>query len=539
MSFIITAEILGKTTADSLERFRDHANSVTPDREITVQAEYLDAEALEDIADISKSMGDSKTARAARALHDALSGKLDKSVPNFKAFEGMLRMFLSTDLIDGWIYVEQDDGHLYPYLVTDFRYDSGDGRTKTPPSVQIRTICHGVNGSRSDPSYAIVHRSFVFYPQDVANRRLPDILAGKGIYKETEELRAEFMASLSRYHQSIRGAFGMQFRLSGSAAHYEDYHFRRRGESVDGRRVIHDLKTSDLGPTAGQVESCLIPLDGEEAGIGAVPDHPVVRVFDLKSHDFFWMHSDGMTKYEYDKSLRDKLVLPKSHRDLLDVLTSDFDVLTEDMIEGKSAGNVILAKGIAGVGKTLTAEVYAELIERPLYSIHSGHLGVTASEIEKNLTTIFQRSKRWGCVMLLDECDVFVARRGDNIQQNAIVAEFLRTLEYFDGLLFMTSNRSEDIDEAIISRCAAIIGYSAPGPEDAALIWKVMGNQFKANLSEDLIQSLVDLFPNIAPRDIKMLLRLVVRVSSAQDEELTIDTFRRCAMFRAIEMRSE
>mgnify|MGYP000606066897 CR=1 FL=1 len=33
--------------------------------------------------------------------------------------------------------------------------------------------------------------------------------------------------------------------------------------------------------------------------------------------------------------------------------------------------------------------------------------------------------------------------------QNAIVAEFLRTLEYFDGLLFATTNRPMDIDEAI------------------------------------------------------------------------------------------
>src|SRR3546814_11971372 len=90
------------------------------------------------------------------------------------------------------------------------------------------------------------------------------------------------------------------------------------------------------------------------------------------SHEFYWVHSDYMTPYAFDKSLRDKLVLPQSHRDLLDILTQDLGAFTGDVIEGKSAGNTILCKGIPGVGKTLTDEVYAELIESALYSVHSG-----------------------------------------------------------------------------------------------------------------------------------------------------------------------
>lgn len=179
------------------------------------------------------------------------------------------------------------------------------------------------------------------------------------------------------------------------------------------------------------------------------------------------------------------------------------------------------------------------MIDRPLYSIHSGALGTTAEDIEKNLRIIFQRGKRWDCVLLLDEADVFVVQRGNNIEQNAIVAEFLRTLEYFDGLLFMTTNRPDDIDEAIISRCAAIIDYAPPTAKDAAAIWRVMATQYKADLSDELIGQLVDLFPQIAPRDIKMLFRLALRVSVANKEALTLGIFRRCAMFRAIKMQAE
>ena len=49
-------------------------------------------------------------------------------------------------------------------------------------------------------------------------------------------------------------------------------------------------------------------------------------------------------------------------------------------------------------------------------------LGTTAEEIEKNLKMVFDRATRWDCVLLLDEADVFVVKRGDSIEQNAIVA---------------------------------------------------------------------------------------------------------------------
>lgn len=246
-----------------------------------------------------------------------------------------------------------------------------------------------------------------------------------------------------------------------------------------------------------------------------------------------------MTPYVYDKSLRNKLVLPDTHKDLLNVLTTDLSAFVNDFIEGKSAGNVILCKGIPGVGKTLTAEVYAELIARPLYTIRSGSLGADAESIADNLNEIFQRAQRWNCVLLLDEADVFVAQRTNDVQQNAIVAEFLRALEYFDGLMFMTTNRPNDIDEAIISRCAAIIDYATPSPTDAAAIWLVMAEQFNVKLSAGLIGELVTLFPAIAPRDIKMLLRLALRVSMTHKQPLALDTFRRCAMFRAIKMQGQ
>jgi SpoVK/Ycf46/Vps4 family AAA+-type ATPase len=195
---------------------------------------------------------------------------------------------------------------------------------------------------------------------------------------------------------------------------------------------------------------------------------------------------------------------------------------------------VVLAKGRPGVGKTLTAEVYAEAIGRPLYSIHSGSLGVTAELVRKNLEVVFGRAKRWDAVLLLDEADVFVMERGLDLGQNAIVAEFLRTLEYFDGLLFLTTNRVDGVDEAILARCAAVIEYTPPGPADARQVWRILASGNGVDLSEQLLDALVKGFPDITPRDIKLLLRLALRMAAHRGVELDVPVFASSAAFRGL-----
>ena len=538
MSLTVSTELLKETTSDLLGLDRKYVGNGRSDREHAIDVSRLDDAGLQDIMQAAASVKDTKTMRAVESILLARTGLFSKPVPNFKAFQGVLESFLKHDLIDGWIYVEAGDGKLYPELVTHIRFSDGNtGRGKANPSVYIHTASYGHS---SDGNYNIKFgmctHSYSFEPQDVANRRVADILAKKGIYKETPALKEAHLAVMARHYQYTANAFTQQFRINGAAYCYEQNNNNRKGLEIRNRKVIHDLDPSSFGAIAKNIESVLFDHDQHSEGIGEIPEHAVVRVFDLSTQEFLWVHSDNMTPYVYDKSLRNKLVLPQTHKDLLDVLTTDLDAFVTDIIEGKSAGNVILCKGIAGVGKTLTAEVYAELIERPLYSISAGNLGTKAEQISKNLQQIFLQAKRWNCVLLLDEADVFVVQRGANIEQNAIVAEFLRALEYFDGLLFMTTNRPDDIDDAIISRCAAIINYAPPCPADAAAIWGVMADQYETKLDDSLISDLVDLFPTIAPRDIKMLLRLALRIAKSRSEELSVDIFRQCAMFRAIEI---
>jgi len=74
--------------------------------------------------------------------------------------------------------------------------------------------------------------------------------------------------------------------------------------------------------------------------------------------------------------------------------------------------------------------------------VHSGQLGLNVAAMEGALKDALMRAQRWGAVMLIDEADVYIKRRDDDITMNAVVGVFLRVLEYFNGLLFLTTTAS-------------------------------------------------------------------------------------------------
>lgn len=105
-------------------------------------------------------------------------------------------------------------------------------------------------------------------------------------------------------------------------------------------------------------------------------------------------------------------------------------IMQADLVKGKGQGLVILLHGPPGVGKTLTAETIAVHTRRPLYAITCGDIGQSPTEIEANLERHFDLAHKWGCVLLLDEADVFLAERAvGDIKRNAMVSgKHARTL---------------------------------------------------------------------------------------------------------------
>ncbi|KAI1758918.1 P-loop containing nucleoside triphosphate hydrolase protein [Hypoxylon sp. FL1150] len=143
-----------------------------------------------------------------------------------------------------------------------------------------------------------------------------------------------------------------------------------------------------------------------------------------------------------------------------------------DFVKNKGQGRIFLLHGSPGVGKTCTAECVAELTHRPLISLTSGDLSTDSYNVERNLSYFLQLGERFGAMVLLDEADVYLeSRRAKDIERNGLVSIFLRALEYYRGVLFLTTNRVQTFDSAFTSRIHVALHYKALNDRDREKIW--------------------------------------------------------------------
>ena len=80
---------------------------------------------------------------------------------------------------------------------------------------------------------------------------------------------------------------------------------------------------------------------------------------------------------------------------------------------------------------------------------------------------------------MLDEADVFLAKRerGGDVDRNALVSVFLRTLEYYSGILFLTTNRTGSFDEAFNGRIHISLYYSPLDEKQIFEVWAMNLNR--------------------------------------------------------------
>ena len=157
-------------------------------------------------------------------------------------------------------------------------------------------------------------------------------------------------------------------------------------------------------------------------------------------------------------------------------------------------------------GRTLTAEVYAETTEQPLYVLELGELGTNVEQVEENLSRVFTRVARWNAVPQFDECEIFLTERGEDLNRSAIVGIFLRLLDYYQGILFLTTNRPDVLDHAVRSRVMLRVDSPDLDQDSRAAIWETMFEAAGLSLTEGSLHSLAE--ATINGRQIRNLSRL-------------------------------
>ncbi|KAF2660225.1 P-loop containing nucleoside triphosphate hydrolase protein [Lophiostoma macrostomum CBS 122681] len=244
--------------------------------------------------------------------------------------------------------------------------------------------------------------------------------------------------------------------------------YKETGRVVIDRKTFQEdkeLSAVGISATSSDVDKTLCP--------------PFVHGFSLAIKEWCRFYLPYVRDVAWDNKSIDSLVMQEDHKKLLQALVSShsFPENPRDQTMQKGKGLVILLHGSPGSGKTLTAECCAEITGKALLSTSLAELNKEncAWYFEHRLKEVLQYATMWKAVVLFDEADVFLEARKDDVadaeQRNSLVAVFLKHLEYFSGIVFLTTNRVHVFDDAMKSRIHLALGYNPPEEQIRKLLW--------------------------------------------------------------------
>ncbi|XDG05445.1 hypothetical protein ABKA04_005060 [Annulohypoxylon sp. FPYF3050] len=343
-----------------------------------------------------------------------------------------------------------------------------------------------------------------------------------------------------------RGKTFWRCRNRGFVSYQKDVNYSK--DSLAGERYMIDIKTyrtlhNNKYPVIRDEERIVDQL-GEEAMSKDKPPEdyfelllpPTIKGFNLRTKKWYDLNVDQVKEITWNKDIFKKVELHSESKELIIALVSN-TIETEkntDLVRGKGNGLILLLHGSPGTGKTLTAESVAEMTGKPLYRVTCGDIGTKAEEVEKYLESVFYLGRLWDCVVLLDEADIFLEKRSiEDLDRNALVSVFLRVLEYYEGILILTSNRVEIFDEAFKSRIQLALYYPELEPYQRRRIWRnfldrlseVDGDSIDSDDLRDNLEDLKDVKMN--GREIRNAITTARQLAKFRNERLNYENLKK------------
>ncbi len=230
------------------------------------------------------------------------------------------------------------------------------------------------------------------------------------------------------------------------------------------------------------------------------------------------------------------LVLRQPSRTLEDVVFSpDNQLAIDDLLEEYHRGDVLKSYGLRpadrilfcgppGCGKTLTAEVIAAELSRPLAlirldSVVSSYLGETAA----NLRKVFDFIDTTPMVALFDEFDALGKERSDSSEHGElkrVVNSVLQMLDAYQGksLIIAATNHEVMLDSAIWRRFEEVMAFHPPLREQLIhlLEIKLRGVRREFEITDKQVLSL---FTGLAHADVERVLRRSIKEMLLKGQE--------------------
>jgi AAA+ superfamily predicted ATPase len=191
-------------------------------------------------------------------------------------------------------------------------------------------------------------------------------------------------------------------------------------------------------------------------------------------------------------------------------------------------GLVALFTGPSGTGKTMAAERLAGEQQVDLYKIDlSAVVSKYVGETEKNLGRIFAEAEDANAVLFFDEADALFGKRGEikeahdrwaNIETNYL----LQRIEEYAGVVILTSNLRQNIDEAFLRRIHVIVEFPFPDETRRFEIWSNIFPPGVVRPTRDDIQALADQFRLTGGSIKNIALDAAFRARAAKESSISI-----------------
>lgn len=306
-----------------------------------------------------------------------------------------------------------------------------------------------------------VYSEFVDYDgEDFGNRRV-DLAIRK--YGGTREVSAHEVRPLAFVEDAaeIREALlarGKRFAELAAGQHFVEYkgialkrnprcparylRFDATGRVMVDCKTYHRLDANDMIWTSRFDKDHGEGLSEEDMLLA----NASVRGYSMGAKKFLEFDVEKISPVKWNSQCFEELVLDDGTKKTVQALvsthsgrnvgSSEDDDHFDDIVRGKGKGLVCVLHGPPGVGKTLTAECVAEYVQRPLFMVSSGDLGVSSEQLDEQLTKIMDMTSTWRAVLLIDEADVFLEQRALHDLHRNCMSQMVSLFSFFFPLLF-------------------------------------------------------------------------------------------------------
>lgn len=182
-----------------------------------------------------------------------------------------------------------------------------------------------------------------------------------------------------------------------------------------------------------------------------------------------------------------------------------------------------LFHGPPGNGKTMAAKMLASVTAAPLYRVScEGLFGSYLGQTENNMRSVMQWLEQAGpAVVLFDECEAIFKRRGgcESGSTQAIVRAmqiFWQSLDRWESpqIFVLATNRIQDIDDALLSRCETQLEFVGPTATQAKQVldyWAEILHEYGAEIWSPQIERIIADQTPCSFRDLWQLISAAVR----------------------------